>query len=166
MMNKQVCGLAITAIALTILLAITLSVQQDRNTLKVPDGLAFSDFEGYDIWQDVAVSETEGSVKAILGNSTMISAYKEGIPDNGIARTILLRKAMLGCVRQGRPLLPNYSYSDNRGLQKLGVRSCNEPKKTLVREGRKPLPAPNRTGAEQMLGSKRKPILCVTWKRC
>jgi hypothetical protein len=53
-----------------------------RDTLKVPDGLAFSEFRGYDTWQTIAVSETEGSVKAILGNPTMISAYKEGVPDN------------------------------------------------------------------------------------
>jgi len=38
----------------------------------------FSEFSGYDTWQTVAVSETEGSVKAILGNPTMINAYKEG----------------------------------------------------------------------------------------
>ena len=49
----------------------------------MPDGLAFSEFKGYDKWEDVAVSETEGGVKAILGNPTMIRAYKEGIPDNG-----------------------------------------------------------------------------------
>jgi hypothetical protein len=57
--------------------------QQDRYTLKVPDGLAFSDIKGYDTWQDVAVSETEGSVKAILGNEKMIRAYEGGIPDSG-----------------------------------------------------------------------------------
>jgi len=56
---------------------------QDKSTLQVPNGLAFSEFEGYDTWQDVAVSETEGSVKAILANSAMINAYKEGIPGNG-----------------------------------------------------------------------------------
>lgn len=56
---------------------------QDRYTLKVPDGLAFSDFKGYDTWQDVAVSETKTSVKAILANAAMIQAYKEGIPGNG-----------------------------------------------------------------------------------
>jgi hypothetical protein len=49
----------------------------------VPDGLAFSEFKGYDTWEDVAVSETEGSVKAILANPAMIKAYKQGIPDNG-----------------------------------------------------------------------------------
>ena len=57
---------------------------QDRYTLTVPDGgLAFAEFRGYDKWEDVAVSETEGSVKAILGNPTAIKAYKEGIPDSG-----------------------------------------------------------------------------------
>jgi hypothetical protein len=66
-----------------VLVGLTLYAQQNRNALKVPDGLAFSEFEGYDTWQDVAVSETEGSVKVILGNPTIITAYKEGIPDNG-----------------------------------------------------------------------------------
>jgi hypothetical protein len=56
---------------------------QDRYSLKVPNGLAFSDFKGYDTWQDVAVSETEGSVKAILGNPAAIQAFRQGIPGNG-----------------------------------------------------------------------------------
>ena len=30
--------------------------EQDRYTLKIPDGLAFSEFRGYETWQDVAVS--------------------------------------------------------------------------------------------------------------
>lgn len=83
MRNKQVSPFAFTALALTILVAVTLLAQQDRYTLKVPNGLAFSEFKGYDTWEDIAVSETEGSVKAILGNLTMISAYKQGVPDNG-----------------------------------------------------------------------------------
>ena len=69
--------------SVTILAASAVAAQQGWDTLKVPDGLAFSEFKGYDKWEDVAVSETEGSVKAILGNPTMIRAYKEGIPDNG-----------------------------------------------------------------------------------
>ena len=40
--------------------------QQDRFTLQVPNGLAFSDFRGYDTWQDVAVSQTETSLKVIV----------------------------------------------------------------------------------------------------
>ena len=83
MTKKPVIQFAGTVLALSVLAGIAVFAQQDRYTLRVPDGLAFSDFKGYDTWQDVAVSETEGSVKAILANPTMIGAYKEGTPDNG-----------------------------------------------------------------------------------
>jgi hypothetical protein len=56
---------------------------QDRYTLKVPDGLAFAEFKGYEKWEDVAVSETQGSVKAILANPVMMAAYKRGTPIDG-----------------------------------------------------------------------------------
>ena len=56
---------------------------QDRNALTIPDGLAFSEFAGYENWQTVAVSETETSIKAILANPAMIEAYRQGIPGNG-----------------------------------------------------------------------------------
>lgn len=80
----------ITRIPTFLILAISLSIlggiafaQQDRYTLKVPDGLAFSEFRGYATWQDVAPSATEGSIKSILANPTMMNAYKEGTPVNG-----------------------------------------------------------------------------------
>jgi cytochrome P460 len=56
---------------------------QDRFTLKAPNGIAFSEFKGYETWQTVAPSQTDDGLKAILGNTTMINAYKEGIPGNG-----------------------------------------------------------------------------------
>ncbi len=56
---------------------------QDRFTLKAPNGVAFSEFRGYETRQDVAVSQTEDGLKVILGNAVMISAYKEGIPGHG-----------------------------------------------------------------------------------
>ena len=74
---------AIALAALTVSVGLTLSAKQDRYKLKVPDGLEFSDFKGYENWEDVAVSETEGSVKTILANPTMIKAYREGVPENG-----------------------------------------------------------------------------------
>jgi hypothetical protein len=56
---------------------------QDKYTLKVPNGLAFSEFRGYENWQDVAVSQTENGIKVIVANPAMINAYRSGIPANG-----------------------------------------------------------------------------------
>jgi Cytochrome P460 len=58
---------------------------QDKYTLKVPDGLPFSDFRGYEDWQVVAVSQIENLLKVMLANPIMIKAYREGIPGNGQA---------------------------------------------------------------------------------
>ena len=51
--------------------------------MQVPGGLAFSEFRGYEDWQTVAVSQTEGALAVILANPTMIDAYRAGIPGNG-----------------------------------------------------------------------------------
>jgi Cytochrome P460 len=56
---------------------------QDKYTVQVPGGLAFSEFRGYKDWQTVSVSQTEGALAAILANPTMIDAYRAGIPGNG-----------------------------------------------------------------------------------
>jgi hypothetical protein len=50
---------------------------QDKYTVQVPDGLAFSEFRGYEDWQVVAISENGGKIAVILGNPVMIDAYKE-----------------------------------------------------------------------------------------
>jgi len=49
----------------------------------VPGGLAFSEFKGYEGWQLISVSRNGPLLAAILGNPTMIEAYKAGIPANG-----------------------------------------------------------------------------------
>jgi Cytochrome P460 len=56
---------------------------QDRFTLTSPDGIAFSEFRGYDAWQVIAPSQLDAGVKAIVGNPVMIKAFSEGIPANG-----------------------------------------------------------------------------------
>ena len=56
---------------------------QDRYTLKVPDGLAFSEFRGYEKWQVVAVSQSGELIEVILANPLMIEAYQAGVPGNG-----------------------------------------------------------------------------------
>jgi len=56
---------------------------QDKYTVKVPNGLAFSEFKGYEGWQTIAVSLNGGLLAVILGNPAMIDAYKTGVPGNG-----------------------------------------------------------------------------------
>src|SRR5450432_1028400 len=56
---------------------------QDKYTLRVPNGLVFSEFRGYEGWQTISVSENGGLLAVILGNPAMISAYKAGVPGNG-----------------------------------------------------------------------------------
>jgi hypothetical protein len=80
MKSKNLSAIVIIALAV---LGSTAVAQQDRFTLRVPNGLAFSDFRGYDTWQDVAVSQTENGLKVIAGNDAMINAYRSGIPGNG-----------------------------------------------------------------------------------
>ncbi len=56
---------------------------QDRYTLQVPNGLAFSEFRGYEKWQVVAVSQSGDLIEVILANPLMIDAYQAGVPGNG-----------------------------------------------------------------------------------
>jgi hypothetical protein len=56
---------------------------QDKYTVKVPNGLAFSEFRGYESWQVVSISQDGPAVAAILANPVMIKAYQAGVPGNG-----------------------------------------------------------------------------------
>src|SRR4051812_48868430 len=56
---------------------------QDKYSLKSPDGIAFSDFTGYEDWAVVSSARTDEVLKVIVANPTMIEAYKAGVPGNG-----------------------------------------------------------------------------------
>jgi Cytochrome P460 len=73
---------ATLAVALVVLGTWAISAQ-DKYTLQVPNGLAFSEFRGYENWQVVAVSQTEELLKVMVANPTMIDAYRAGVPGNG-----------------------------------------------------------------------------------
>ena len=47
---------------------------QDKYTVKVPNGLAFSEFKGYEDWQAVGPSQTDAQnvMRLILANPVMI----------------------------------------------------------------------------------------------
>jgi Cytochrome P460 len=80
--KSMLIGLGIT-VALAVLGVGAAISAQDRYTLKVPNGLAFSEFKGYEGWQVIAASHNGGLLAVILGNPAMTDAFKAGIPANG-----------------------------------------------------------------------------------
>jgi hypothetical protein len=56
---------------------------QAKYTVRVPNGLAFSEFNGYEAWQTVSISHNKEVMAVILANPVMINAYQSGIPGNG-----------------------------------------------------------------------------------
>ena len=83
MRSKRLWTIAVVTALVSALGTRAMSAQQDKYTLKVPGGLAFAEFRGYEGWQLISISHGEPVMAAILGNPIMIQAYKAGIPGNG-----------------------------------------------------------------------------------
>jgi Cytochrome P460 len=92
-MKRQFTPSLLVVTALPLAISITLAAQ-DRFILETPNGIAFSEFKGYEAWQVMAPSQPDdaggcgsspapGCIKAILGNPAMIRASTSGVPDNG-----------------------------------------------------------------------------------
>src|SRR3984957_16586468 len=56
---------------------------EDKYALKIPNGLAFSEFRGYEAWSVISLSHNGDRLAGILGNPVMINANKGGFPGNG-----------------------------------------------------------------------------------
>ena len=82
MNRKTIWIVATMMVALGVVSGVAVS-GQDRYTLKLPNGIAFSEFRGYGDWQLISSAETDDRMKVILGNPTIIAAFKSGIPGNG-----------------------------------------------------------------------------------
>lgn len=54
-----------------------------KYALKVPGGLAFAEFRGYEDWAVVAVQHTADLVKVVVGNPMTMDAFRAGVPGNG-----------------------------------------------------------------------------------
>ncbi len=108
-------GISVTVVAAVCVAALATGVAlsaQDRYTVKVPNGLAFSEFRGYESWQVISLSENGGKMAVILGNPAMINAYKSGIPGNGQPFPDGARMAKIHWIPKtneaapGKPLVP------------------------------------------------------------
>jgi hypothetical protein len=73
-------GIAVVAVVLSTGAALS---AQDKYSLKVPDGLAFSEFRGFEDWRTVAVSQSGDKIEVILANPVMIDAYRAGVTGEG-----------------------------------------------------------------------------------
>jgi hypothetical protein len=82
MRSKRTLTIAIIVGLLTVVGGLATSAE-DKHALKVPNGLALSEFKGYESWQVISVSHNGEVLAAILGNPVMIDAYLAGIPGNG-----------------------------------------------------------------------------------
>jgi len=74
--------IGITTAWLAVLGALAIPAQ-DKYNVKVPGGLAFSEFRGYEAWQAISISRNSKVIAVILGNPAMIDANQAGIPGNG-----------------------------------------------------------------------------------
>jgi len=84
-MTKDPSSIIVIIAVLLALLANTAVHAQDKYSLKSPDGVAFSDFKGYEDWSVVSSARTDEVLKVIVANPIMISAYKAGLAGNGQA---------------------------------------------------------------------------------
>jgi hypothetical protein len=82
-MNKSILISAGIALSVAALATATVITTQGKYSIRVPNGLAFSEFKGYEDWSAIAVSLNGGRIAVILGNPETIRAYKSGIPGNG-----------------------------------------------------------------------------------
>jgi hypothetical protein len=82
MKRKSIRVIVFVGVFVSVLVALAMAAQ-DKYTVKVPNGLAFSEFRGYEAWQIVSISQDGPLVAAILANPVMINAYQAGVPGNG-----------------------------------------------------------------------------------
>jgi hypothetical protein len=76
-------GCAALAIPIGVVADSPAAAPPDKYSVKVPGGLAFSEFKGYENWQLVSISQDGGLFAAILANPAMIDAFRAGAPGNG-----------------------------------------------------------------------------------
>jgi hypothetical protein len=82
MERKSKLTIAIASTVLAFMGAVVIYAQ-DKYSLKSPSGIAFSDFKGYEDWSVASSARVDGTLKVIVANPTMITAYKAGVPGNG-----------------------------------------------------------------------------------
>jgi hypothetical protein len=110
----------LVGVSLTVALAVVAGKAaisgQEKYSLKIPNGLAFSEFKGYESWETISVSHNGDKLAVILGNPAMIDAYKAGFPGNGKPFPDGAKMAKIHWVAKkaeaepGQPLVPGVQH--------------------------------------------------------
>ena len=121
-------GMSVSIVVLAAGVAIS---AQDKYTVEVPGGLAFSEFRGYEDWPVIAISENGGKLAVIMGNPVMIEAYKEGVPDNGKPFPDGAKMAKIHWIPKtretypGQPMVPgtehDVDFMAKNGQRRMGI---------------------------------------------
>ncbi len=82
-MRKPLFQAALGATAVLGVLGGIAPAAQERSTPKVPGGLRFAEFKGYESWQVVAPSQVKDGLKIVAANAVMMKAYRAGLPAKG-----------------------------------------------------------------------------------
>ena len=84
-MKKMFFFVGAVLISILIFQYLAPAAAQDKESLKTLNGISFSEIRGYENWPVAAVSyrTDHHELRAIMANTLMINAYKEGIPGNG-----------------------------------------------------------------------------------
>src|SRR5690242_8816169 len=84
MKRSMLIGVSLSASIAVLITAVSISAQdRDKYAVKVPNGLAFAEFRGYEDWAVIAFSANRDKHAVILGNPVMMEACRQGVPDNG-----------------------------------------------------------------------------------
>jgi len=121
-------GMSVSIVVLAAGVAIS---AQDKYTIEVPGGFAFSEFRGYEDWPVIAISENGGKLAVIMGNPVMIEAYKEGVPDNGKPFPDGAKMAKIHWIPKtretypGQPMVPgtehDVDFMAKNGQRRMGI---------------------------------------------
>src|SRR5262245_44179622 len=83
--RRLVVSGAALATLLTLLGGWALSATDDKYSQRVPNGLALSEFRGYEDWQVVSLGRTDDLLKVVVPKPVAMAAYRAGAPGNGKA---------------------------------------------------------------------------------
>ena len=132
MNRKNMSTIGIAAVWLAALggLAVSAQNKQDKYTVKVPGGLAFSEFRGYEAWQTISLSRNEKVVAVIVGNPEMLQSLEttDQVAAKLIDRTVPAITGAVADQAQRRKAEKHLNAEDfQRGLAQEHQRAPRQP---------------------------------------